>query len=111
MDYYGDYRFKPYVSVGARRAQAVRELAKLKKKGRQTSPVIVEGRTIARTIPLGDRRAECPNIRHGEVHPLGARWRNDVRGISGDNTRGVPLRQRPTNCAASASWASGSCRR
>ena len=43
-DYYG---FKPYVSVGARRAQAARELVKLKKKGRPTSPVVIEGRTIA----------------------------------------------------------------
>src|SRR5213592_115456 len=59
MDYYGDYRFKPYVSVGARRAQAVRELAKLKKKGRQTSPVIVEGRTIAETF-WGE--AWCDNL-------------------------------------------------
>lgn len=46
-DYYG---FKPYVSVGARRAQAARELAKLRKKGRKTSPVVIEGRTIAETF-------------------------------------------------------------
>jgi uncharacterized Zn finger protein len=51
MAYYGDYYvFKPYVSVAARRAQAARELAKLKKKGRQTSPVVIEGRTIAGTF-------------------------------------------------------------
>ena len=36
-----------YVSVGARRAQAARELAKLQKKGRKISPVVIEGRTIA----------------------------------------------------------------
>ena len=40
-DYYG---FKPYVSVGARRAQAARELAKLRKKGRKISPVVKIGR-------------------------------------------------------------------
>lgn len=47
-DYY--YDFKPYVSVGARRAQAARELAKLQKKGRKTSPVVIEGRAIAGTF-------------------------------------------------------------
>ena len=36
MAYYEYYGFKPYVSVGARRAQAARELAKLRKRGRQT---------------------------------------------------------------------------
>lgn len=46
-DYYG---FRPYVSVGARRAQAARELAKLQKKGRTLSPVAIDGRRIARTF-------------------------------------------------------------
>jgi uncharacterized Zn finger protein len=57
MDHY--YGFKPYVSVGARRAQAARELAKLKKRGRQTSPVVIEGRTIAETF-WGE--AWCDNL-------------------------------------------------
>src|SRR5437762_2066941 len=55
-DYYG---FKPYVSVGARRAQAARELAKLRKKGRKISPVVIEGRTIAATF-WGE--AWCDNL-------------------------------------------------
>ncbi len=55
-DYYG---FKPYVSVGARRAQATRELAKLRKKGRKISPVVIEGRTIAETF-WGE--AWCDNL-------------------------------------------------
>jgi len=60
MDYYYDhYGFKPYVSVAARRARAARELAKLKKKGRQTSPVVIEGRKIARTF-WGE--AWCDNL-------------------------------------------------
>src|ERR1019366_1298237 len=46
-DYYG---FTPYVSVGARRARAARELAKLRKKGRKISPVVIAGRTIAETF-------------------------------------------------------------
>jgi len=50
MDYDFYYGFKPYVSVGARRAQAAREVAKLHKKGRKTSPVEIEGRKIAKTF-------------------------------------------------------------
>ena len=46
-DYYDGYGFKPYVPVAARRAQAARELAKLQKKGRTISPVVIEGRRIA----------------------------------------------------------------
>ena len=60
MDYDDDcYGFKPYVSVGARRAQAARELAKLQKKGRTISPVVIEGRKIARTF-WGE--AWCDNL-------------------------------------------------
>jgi uncharacterized Zn finger protein len=55
-DYYG---FTPYVSVGVRRAQAARELAKLRKKGRTISPVAIEGRKIARTF-WGE--AWCDNL-------------------------------------------------
>ena len=56
-DYY--YGFKPYVSVGARRARAARELATLQKKGRKISPVVIEGRTIAGTF-WGE--AWCDNL-------------------------------------------------
>src|SRR5438093_6438808 len=59
MDYGDYYGFKPYVSVGARRAQAARELAKLQKKGRKISPVVIEGRTIAATF-WG--KAWCDNL-------------------------------------------------
>jgi uncharacterized Zn finger protein len=59
VDYYNYYGFRPYVSVAARRAQAVRELAKLRKKGRKISPVAIEGRKIARTF-WGE--AWCDNL-------------------------------------------------
>jgi uncharacterized Zn finger protein len=59
MDYGDYYGFKDYVSVGARRAQAARELAKLRKKGRKISPVAIEGRTIAATF-WG--KAWCDNL-------------------------------------------------
>ncbi len=59
MRYDDYYDFKPYVSVGARRAQAARELAKLQKKGRKISPIVIEGRTIAGTF-WGE--AWCDNL-------------------------------------------------
>ena len=56
---YDDYGFRPYVSVGSRRAVAARELAKLKKTGRVVAAVVIEGRTIARTF-WGE--AWCDNL-------------------------------------------------
>ena len=59
---YDDYAFdgfRPYVSVGSRRAVAARELAKLKKTGRSVAPVVIKGRKIARTF-WGE--AWCDNL-------------------------------------------------
>jgi uncharacterized Zn finger protein len=56
---YAFYDFRPYVSVGSRRAVAARELAKLKKTGRTVAPVVIEGRKIARTF-WGE--AWCDNL-------------------------------------------------
>ena len=56
MSYYG---FRPYVPVAKRRRQAAREMEKLKKKGRAISPVVIEGRTIARNF-WG--KAWCENL-------------------------------------------------
>jgi uncharacterized Zn finger protein len=44
------WRFKPYVSVAQRRANAARQIAKMEKNGRKTAPVRIEGRTIATTF-------------------------------------------------------------
>jgi uncharacterized Zn finger protein len=44
VSYYG---FRPYVPVAKRRAQAAREMEKLRKKGKVVSPVVIEGRKIA----------------------------------------------------------------
>jgi uncharacterized Zn finger protein len=44
------YQWAPYVSVAERRAKAKRELAKRKKRGEKIEPVVIEGRTIARTF-------------------------------------------------------------
>ena len=53
------YDFSPYVSVAERRRQAAREVEKLKKKGQTVSPVIIEGRAIARNF-WG--KAWCENL-------------------------------------------------
>lgn len=53
------FRFKPYVPVAQRRAQAAREIASRNKKGQKTSPVVIDGRTIAKTF-WG--KAWCENL-------------------------------------------------
>ena len=54
-----DDDWKPYVPVAARRRQAAHAVAKLVKKGQQTSPVVIEGRKIAKTF-WG--KAWCDNL-------------------------------------------------
>lgn len=56
MSYWG---FRPYVPVAARRAQAAKEIEKLRKKGRSVAPVVVDGRKIARNF-WG--KAWCDNL-------------------------------------------------
>ena len=53
------WRFKPYVPVAQRQANALREVKKLAKKGRPVSPVEIAGRTIASTF-WG--KAWCDNL-------------------------------------------------
>lgn len=47
MDYYG---WNPYVSVAERRRKALRDLEKRRKQGQIISPVVIEGRCIAKTF-------------------------------------------------------------
>ena len=44
------FGFRPYVSVAQRRAKALREVARLQKKGRTITPVNLDGRLIAKTF-------------------------------------------------------------
>ena len=77
MSYYG---FRPYVPVAKRRAIAARELEKLRKKGRKISPVVLEGRTIARTF-WG--KAWCENLeRYSDFENRLPRGRTYVRNGS-----------------------------
>jgi len=56
---YSGFGWRPYVSVAERRLRATRVMAKLTKKGQSVSPVVIEGRTIARTF-WG--KAWCENL-------------------------------------------------
>ena len=56
MSFWG---FRPYVPVAARRAQAAKEIEKFKKRGRAVSPVVIEGRKIAKSF-WG--KAWCANL-------------------------------------------------
>jgi uncharacterized Zn finger protein len=56
MSFWG---YREYVSVAQRRAKAAKEVAKLKKQGRTVSPVVIEGRKIARSF-WG--KAWCDNL-------------------------------------------------
>jgi uncharacterized Zn finger protein len=53
------YNWRPYVSVGERRRQAAKKIAKMKKAGRKVAPVKIAGRRIATTF-WGD--AWCKNL-------------------------------------------------
>ncbi len=79
MGYY-DYGWKPYVSVAERRRKAEREMQKLKKKGHPVSPVLIEGRAIARTF-WG--KAWCDNLeRYSDFSNRLPRGRTYVRNGS-----------------------------
>jgi len=74
------YDFKPYVPVAERRRRATDELKKLAKKGHVVSPVVIEGREIARTF-WG--RAWCDNLeRYRDYDSRLPRGRSYVRNGS-----------------------------
>ena len=77
MSYYG---FRPYVPVAKRRMLAARKLEKLNKKGHIVSPVVIQGRTIARNF-WG--KAWCENLeRYSDYANRLPRGRSYVRNGS-----------------------------
>ncbi len=77
MSFWG---FKPYVPVAKRRANALKEAEKLKKKGRAVSPVVIEGREIAESF-WG--KAWCDNLeRYSDYENRLPRGRTYVRNGS-----------------------------
>src|SRR5215203_6103844 len=74
MDFYG---WKPYVPVAERRRKALRELEKQRKKGQSVSPIVIEGRTIAKTF-WG--KSWCENLeRYSDFENRLARGRTYLR--------------------------------
>jgi len=70
----------PYVPVAERRRKAMREMEKLKKKGHPVAPVVIEGRTIAKTF-WG--KAWCDNLeRYSDYENRLPRGRTYVRNGS-----------------------------
>src|ERR1035438_7246004 len=77
---YGNFGWRPYISVAERRLRAMREMDGLKKKGHSVSPVVIAGRTIARTF-WG--KAWCDNLeRYSDFENRLPRGRTYVRNGS-----------------------------
>jgi uncharacterized Zn finger protein len=90
---YGGWGWAPYVSVEKRRAKAARATAKLKKQRDDVSPVVIEGRTIAKTF-WG--KAWCDNLeRYSDFASRMPRGRSYVR-----NGLVIDLRIAPGNVQA-----------
>ena len=88
MAYYDYFGWKPYVRVAARRRQAAQRLAQLKKKGRDASPVVIDGRKIATTF-WGE--AWCENLeRYSDFANRLPRGRTYVRNGSVVDLRIAP---------------------
>ncbi len=76
----GFFGFRPYVPVAKRRLGALKEVEKLKKKGRVVSPVAIEGRKIAQSF-WG--KAWCDNLeRYSDFESRLPRGRTYVRNGS-----------------------------
>jgi uncharacterized Zn finger protein len=73
----GGWEWAPYVSVAERRAKAARAVAKLRKQREDVSPVLIEGRSIAKTF-WG--QAWCDNLeRYSDFASRMPRGRSYVR--------------------------------
>src|SRR5438105_4633328 len=74
------YEWRPYVPVAQRRRQAQQELKKRKKKGQSCAPVVIDGRTLAKTF-WG--KAWCANLeRYSDYENRLPRGRSYVRNGS-----------------------------
>jgi uncharacterized Zn finger protein len=74
------YGYRPYVPVATRRQRAERAMAKLRKKGHPVAPVVIDGRTIAKTF-WG--KAWCDNLeRYSDYENRLPRGRTYVRNGS-----------------------------
>jgi uncharacterized Zn finger protein len=75
-----DFEWRPYVSVVEKQRRAARELARLKKRGQSVAPVMIEGRTIAKSF-WG--KSWCTNLeRYSDFESRMPRGRTYVRNGS-----------------------------
>src|SRR5882672_11361466 len=82
------YGFRDYVPVGMRHLEAMREVAHRTKKGQTVSPVVIDGRTIAKTF-WG--KAWCDNLeRYSDYSNRLPRGRTYVRNGSVVDLRITP---------------------
>jgi hypothetical protein len=74
------YEWRPYVPVAVRRQNATREIARFRKKGQPIAPIVIQGRTIARSF-WG--KAWCDNLeRYSDFANRLPRGRSYVRNGS-----------------------------
>ena len=99
-------QWSPYVSVARRRANALRKMEKLRKKGKDIQPVRIEGRTIARSFwgkgwcdhleSFSDYENRLPRgrtyIRNGSVCHLSIRSRRIEAIVSGSELYNTSIR-------------------
>jgi uncharacterized Zn finger protein len=82
------YEWRPYVPVAVRRQNAARQIARFRKKGAPLAPVLIQGRTIARSF-WG--KAWCDNLeRYSDYANRLPRGRTYVRNGSVVDLRLVP---------------------
>lgn len=108
MAYYG-WGFRPYVPVAQRRAQAMRQMEKLRKKGQDIQPVRIEGRQIARTFwgkawcehleKFSDYENRLPRgrtyVRNGSVCHLGIAKGRITAKVSGSELYDIEIAIKP----------------
>ena len=108
MAYYG-WGFRPYVPVARRRAEAIRQMEKLRKKGQDIQPVRIEGRQIARTFwgkawcehleKFSDFENRLPRgrtyVRNGSVCHLGIAKGRITAKVSGSTLYNIDISIKP----------------
>jgi uncharacterized Zn finger protein len=109
------WRYKPYVSVAKRRANASREVTKLAKKGHKASPVEIAGRAITSTFwgkawcehleSYSDFSSRLPRgrtyVRNGSVVDLQIEPGHITSLVSGSSLYRITIKIKPL---AAASW-------
>src|ERR1700756_2544876 len=111
------YEWRPYVPVATRRRQAEQELKRRKKKGQSVAPVIIDGRTIAKSFwgkswctnleRYSDYANRLPRgrtyVRNGSVVDLQIKKGEGVASVSGSSLYEIKTAIKPV---AAGRWKS-----